>query len=136
MVRPSHDLGQRGEPLALRPIDQILTVEVQAIKEERRHGDRPLQFGNVEPAPEPAHRHLKGLGLAVGSKGDRFAVEDGRPSRQPPDRLDDLRDSVGRVGKVSGEHSHLVIGAMDLDPGAVKLPFDRGRADPGEGGGD
>ena len=25
---------------------------------------------------------------------------------------------------------------MDLDPGAVKLPFDRGRADPGESGGD
>src|SRR5439155_4540773 len=85
---------------------------------------------HVEPAPEPAHRHLERVRPAVGTKRDRFAVQDHGLGRKPPDGFDDLGDAPAYVGEVSGEYPNLVTKAMDLDAGAVELPFDRGRTDP------
>ena len=55
---------------------------------------------------------------------DGLAVEDDALQRERPNHGDDLRHAPGHVGQVAREHADLVALAVDLDAGAVELPFD------------
>ena len=56
---------------------------------------------------------------AVRAKGDHFAIQDERRRGKTPNCLDDLWNAIARVCEVSGEHAHLVVQPVDLDPRSV-----------------
>jgi len=123
---------ERGEPLGLRPVDQVHAVDVQRVEREERERHRRAEPLDAPAAAEPAHRDLERLGPAVGPERDRLAVEHDRAGVERRDPLDDLGHSVGDVGEVPRERSDAVARSMNLDPRAVELPLHRGRRALGE----
>ena len=63
---------------------------------------------------------------AVGPQRDHFAVHDRLVDGQHAHRRDDLGDGGRHVPKVAREHPDLVAALVDLDAGAIQLPFERG----------
>ncbi len=59
-----------------------------------------------------------------------FAVQDDRLNRQRVRHLDQLGHTGGDVVETAREDPHILAQHMDLDAGAVELPFDRRRGDP------
>ena len=92
---------------------------------EEECGEWPRGLGRRSRLrPEPAHRHLERLRSSVVTERDRLAVEDDCRDIQRVKRSDDLRDALGDVGEVAGEHAHVVVHTMCLDTRAIELPFD------------
>ena len=123
-------LVDRRETVAQRQVDEVRSVDVEAVEEECRERRVAAKVFDGELGTEAAHRHLKGLRPPVGPKRDRLSVEHDCPRRKRQDRVDDLRDSIGDVREVPREHPYLATDPVNLDPRTVELPFDRRRPDP------
>ena len=59
----------------LLAVEDVVAVAVQTIEEDRRQRQLGAQCVDVEPATEPAHRHLERLRPAVRPQREHFAIE-------------------------------------------------------------
>jgi hypothetical protein len=113
---------QRIQPRRQRLVDQVGTVEVQAVEEEGAE----QQFMGV--GPEPARRLLERARPAVVLQRESLAVEHHAPARQAAHELHQLGHAVGHFAQRARPYADHVLVAVHLDARAVHLVLD---ADPG-----
>ncbi len=121
------DLLEDRQPLAERPVDEVLAVDVEDVEEPRLEHGGPLRLG-----AEPGHGVLERSRAAVLVERQRLAVEDEPVGREGPDDLDDLGHPVGDLGEAARVDVDVVAVAVDLDASAVELVLDGGLAGDGE----
>jgi hypothetical protein len=118
----AHDVLHDLEPFAERPVDDVLTVDVQHVEEGRL--ERAAGAGAaVRTAPERAHGVLERVGTRVVVDADRLAVEHDRTHRQRAGPADHARQPARDVVQVSGVDPHVVVQPVHLDASAVELPL-------------
>ncbi len=81
---------------------------------------------------EAAHRVLETL-RAARAEQQSLTIEDEGLRGNLPGRRDHLRQAIGDVPQIPGEHPHPVTGAVHLDSCPVQLPLDHCRAQCGNG---
>ena len=120
---------ERSVPLGGRAVDEVLAVQVQAVKEHRRHRHRcraaGCTAGRSRLAAEAADRLLKGERRSVGAKGNGLAIEDYRLHVQLRRRRCHLGQGGGDVAEVAGEHAYLLPLAVHLNARTVQLDLYR-----------
>jgi hypothetical protein len=118
-------LGEAGEPLPSRTVEQVHTVDVEAVEEERRKRDALTQRLHPAPAAEAAHGHLEREGTPFAVEGDHLTVQNRGPERKLPQSIHHFRHTIGDVGEVSGVRTYVVAEHVHLQASAVELPFHR-----------
>src|SRR5699024_8209624 len=123
--------GQRDvecrQPLVQRPVEQVRTVQVQAVAVPLDHPVAVVAGGNF-PGGSPGGGLLERARSPGRVGDDGLPVQDYPVNSQPPDVGDNPGKAVSDVLQAAGEDLHHVLVAVDLDPDAVQLSV---HGDPG-----
>ena len=118
--RARKDLGS----LAIASRDErAFACAIEAIKEEEGKWQLLSDRCHILAAAQPAHRNLKGMGPPIGPERDSFALQQNVFNWQSSCPLDDFRQAVGDILKLSREDANFVALTVYLNAGAIELEF-------------